>query len=112
MIKLGIINFRCFYDASLHNLTITQRKRSRIVISVNGIKLTISTEAGVAFVPESNDLSSIQDIQGKGLAGLIKPILDQGEPLIFISLSLARTTPELLIRIQYKRFTFKMFYVV
>ena len=112
MIKFGIINSRCFYDASLHNLTITQRKRSRIVISVNGIKLTISTEAGVAFVPESNDLSSIQDIQGKGLAGLIKPILDQGEPLILISLSLARTTPELVIRIQYKRFTFKMFYVI
>ncbi|XP_078346439.1 A disintegrin and metalloproteinase with thrombospondin motifs 6-like isoform X2 [Oculina patagonica] len=27
---------------------------------------------------ESNDLSSVQDTQGKGLAGLIKPILNQG----------------------------------
>jgi len=40
----------------------------------------ISTDTKVAFVTESNDLASIQDIQGKGLAGLIKPILNQGKP--------------------------------
>ena len=44
-------------------------------------KLSISTKDGAAFATESNDLSSIQDIQGKGLAGLIKPILNQGNPL-------------------------------
>ena len=42
----------------------------------------ISTDTRVAFVIESNDLSSIQDIQGKGLAGRIKPILNQGKPLL------------------------------
>lgn len=42
----------------------------------------ISTNLETTFLTESNDLSSIQDIQGKGLAGLIKPVLNQGE--IFI----------------------------
>lgn len=31
------------------------------------------------MLTESNDLTSVQDIQGKGLAGLIKPILNQGK---------------------------------
>lgn len=73
---------KCCFDTPSHSLRITQRQRSRIVISEDGIKRTISTDTRVVFVTESNDFSSIQDIQGKGLAGLIKPILNQGKPLL------------------------------
>ena len=41
--------------------------------------INISSDTGVTFFTESNDLSSVQDTQGKGLVGLIKPILNQGE---------------------------------
>lgn len=71
---------KCYFDTLSHSLRITQKKRSRIIISEDGIKRMISTDTKVAFVTESNDLASIQDIQGKGLAGLIKPILNQGKP--------------------------------
>ena len=51
--------------------------------------INISSDTGVTFFTESNDLSSVQDTQGKGLVGLIKPILNQGR--IFLT-NLTRMT--------------------
>ena len=64
-------------------------------------KRSISFEAGVTLFTESNDLSSIQDIQGKGLAGLIKPILNQGKPLTsdYLTVSVVRISSVLMLRI-------------
>jgi len=66
-------------QGSLVNQTMSNNLNNETRLNGNALNKTTADDViNLNNSSESNDLSSIQDIQGKGLAGLIKPILNQG----------------------------------